>query len=123
MRIDFSAVFFKQFSRLQETDQEKIEKFIDQVAKDAFSSTLPGRNKKSDNVPTGKSFLDEQIKYAQFHNLWHYHVGIKRYETAKGFGKYTSEFVLHYQRLDDYIKIVKLDDHAPFKLPFTSDMK
>lgn len=37
---------------------------------------LVGRNKSSDNVPTDDPNWTAKVKYAQEHNLWHYHIGI-----------------------------------------------
>ena len=58
------------------------------------------------------------VKFAQQHQLWHYHIGIPEYEKAKGVGNYTSDWVIHYQQLSpSEVKLVEVGDHKPFTLP------
>lgn len=78
---------------------------------------MPGRNKNSDAVNKNNPNHDADVKFAHDNKLWHYHIGIKTYNTRNGYGKYTSEFVIHYQRFSDSVRIVKMDNHSPFALP------
>lgn len=43
-------------------------------------------------------------------------VGIPNYEKSEK-GDYTSEYVLHYIKGDDFIKLVDLSAHPPLNLP------
>lgn len=118
MEVSFSKKFKYFFiGKLSEKDQKIIYDFKVHVEKYGLVG-LKGRNKKSDNPSPKKGEVGQlESDYAHAHNLWHYHIGIPNYDTHNGFGKYTSKFVLHYQRFDDSINIVKMDHHSPFALP------
>lgn len=117
MDVYFSKRFKKFFiEKLSETDQKIIFDFKVHVEKYGLVG-LKGRNKKSDHPNPKTSDVQKESEYAYAHKLWHYHIGIPKYETGNGFGQYTSKFVLHYQRFEQAINIVKMDHHSPFALP------
>lgn len=67
-------------------------------------------------VPKNDPDWLNKVKYAQAYNLWHYHIGIPNYELSEK-GDYTSEYVLHYIKGENFIKIVDLSAHPPLHLP------
>lgn len=114
--VSFGEKFLQEFKCFPKADQKKIIQFVDYVRKHGFVG-LEGRNKSSINVlSTDPEFL-AKVSYAREHNLWHYHIGIPEYTPDTPFGDRTSEWVLHYIRTDDTIKIIELGSHPPFKLP------
>lgn len=115
MKVAFSKMFANNFRHFPKKDQDKINAFIYHVSLYGLNH-LTGRNKSSDNVHTDDPDFLKKIAKVRKHNLWHYHIGIPNYETA-GNGDKVSEYVLHYIRGEDYIKIVDLDSHPPFTLP------
>lgn len=119
MEVSFSKKFKYFFiEKLSEKDQKIIYDFKVHVEKYGLVG-LKGKNKKSDHPSPKKGEVECKLEseYAYAHNLWHYHIGIPDYRTDSGFGHYTSKFVLHYQRFQDSINIVKMDHHSPFQLP------
>lgn len=96
-------------------DLAKIHFFIQHVRHYGFDG-LPGRNKRSDDVPKDDPQWLAKVRYAQQHHLWHYHIGIPRYE-GDICGDQTSQYILHYIKGDGYIKIVDFTPHPPFALP------
>lgn len=108
--------FREELRHFPTADQEKIADFIEHVQLHGLSQ-LEGRNKNSDNVPTDNPNWLTKVKFAQAHNLWHYHIGIPNYDSGTTFGDKTSAYLLHYVRYDDMIKIVDFSDHPPFKFP------
>lgn len=78
---------------------------------------LTGRNKPSHEVPTDDPDWREKVAYAQHHHLWHYHIGIPCYDAGNDEGDKTSEYLLHYIRGAQEIKIVDFSAHPPFQLP------
>lgn len=117
MIVEKSRAFNKQFLGLITQDQKTVFNFIKYVQEHGLTG-LPGRNKKSDNVSDNYAHKEKIEKFAQDHRLWHYHIGIPNYSTTKGIGKYTSDYVIHYQRLSsDKIKLISIDNHRPFRLP------
>ncbi len=96
-------------------DLIKIKKFENHIKQYGFDG-LEGRNKSSDNVPTDDPQWQAKVRYAQQHNLWHYHIGIPCYENSDQ-GDKVSEYVLHYIKGDNFIKIVDMNGHPPFNLP------
>ncbi|ENS5867113.1 hypothetical protein GKX74_002120, partial [Neisseria gonorrhoeae] len=63
-------------------DRRKIAEFIAHVQQNGLSG-LPGRNKSSDNVPADDPQWLEKVRFAQRHNLWHYHIGIPKYNGGR----------------------------------------
>lgn len=76
---------------------------------------LKGRNKSSAPINPRTKRQRATFAYAQKHCLWHYHIGIPEYIGDEG--DQTSEYVLHYQRLNDGIVLLGVDSHPPFVLP------
>lgn len=96
-------------------DVDFIFDFINAVQQGGFS-TLKGRNKSSSDVPKNDPNWLSKVRYAQEHNLWHYHIGIPSYRLSTN-GDYVSKYVLHYVMNGDEIRIVAYDEHPPFRLP------
>lgn len=97
-------------------DKEKIRQFVAHVQKHGLTG-LEGRNKPSHEVPTDDPDWREKVAYAQQHHLWHYHIGIPHYDADSSEGDKTSEYLLHYIRGEQMIKIVDFTAHPPFRLP------
>lgn len=114
--VSFGQVFIDSFDNFPLKDKEKIKDFVFHVENQGFLG-LSGRNKASHNVPKDDPQFLTKVKYAKDHSLWHYHIGIPVYDKSKGFGDYTSEYVLHYRLLDNKIVIVDMDSHPPLGLP------
>lgn len=114
MNVDLSLSFENKLKNFPKSDRDKIFNFISHVRKYGLTE-LAGRNKSSDNVPKNDPNWRYKVAYTQRHHLWHYHIGIICYKGV--FGDQTSEYVLHYIRLDDTIKLVAMSSHPPFELP------
>lgn len=115
MKVVFGEIFYQYFRNFPKSDQQKIAKFVDDVETYGLDG-LQGRNKASDSVPTDAPNWSKKVAYAQKYHLWHYHIGIPQYETAND-GEQVSEYILHYQRFDDEIRLVSMSYHPPFELP------
>ena len=122
LTIEYGLLFRKEFANFPAKDQEAIAKFIEHILKFGFTN-LEGRNKSSDNVHKDDPYFAQKVQYARENHLWHYHIGILAFDLSKPFGDRTSEYVLHYQRLSDRIKIVDYSAHPPFNLPSASYLK
>ena len=116
MEVRMSLWFSEYIERLSDNDYNKIDKFIEHVEKYGLTG-LMGSNLKSDRVNSKNPNAKNDELFAQQNNLWHYHIGIPKYDTTKGIGQYKSAFYLHYERYPDYIRIIGMDDHNPFTLP------
>ncbi|WP_273393093.1 hypothetical protein [Actinobacillus porcinus] len=116
LTIEYGSLFRKEFANFPVKDQDAIVEFVEHILKFGFTN-LEGRNKSSDNVHKDDPYFAQKVKYAQEHHLWHYHIGILAFDLSKPFGDRTSEYVLHYQRFNDRIKIVDYSAHPPFNLP------
>ncbi len=115
IRVEFGTRFKNAIPNFPKNDREKIRQFITHLQQYGFEG-LTGRNKSSDDInPDDPDYLQKLTK-VQKHNLWHYHIGIPKYETATN-GEQVSEYVLHYCKGDDFIKIVDMSPHPPFILP------
>ena len=114
MNVRFGQLFAKHLLNYPVADQLKIRRFVQHLETYGFDD-LQGRNKSSDNVPTDDPNWLTKVRYAQAHQLWHYHIGIPDYQGING--DMTSEYVLHYQRFDDEIVLVDMSPHPPFELP------
>ncbi len=117
MNVAFGKEFLRELRNYPNQDRYVILKFAKQVSEEGFQST-PGKNKYSDDIDTDDPNFLKKVDYVKKHCLWHYHIGIKKYDRSKPFGEWTSEYVLHYCRLGaDAIKIVDYSAHPPFRLP------
>ncbi len=116
MEVTFSKKFIRNYRNYPTQDQEKINQFISHVSLYGLTN-LEGRNKSSADIPKNDPFYATKLEKINQYNLWHYHIGIVRYH-GSNYGDRVSEYVLHYMRFDNAIKIVDMDDHHPiFKLP------
>ncbi len=122
LSVEFGQEFINRFENYPPKDIEKIKGFVQHVSEKGLND-LPGRNKSSDNVDTNDHDFIKKVSHAKKHNLWHYHIGIPQYDKTNKFGDWTSEWVIHYQRLGNEIHIVELDDHPPFTLPAEKYLK
>lgn len=71
--VQTSKYFRELFKTLSEEQRLKINSFIRHVQEHGLTN-LEGRNKSSDQVPKGTPNRSAKIKYAQKHQLWHYHI-------------------------------------------------
>ncbi len=110
-----SAWFRQIFPNFPQKDKLKIAQFIRHVEQNGLTN-LTDRNKSSADVHKDDPDFLNKVTKAREYNLWHYHIGIPYYETATN-GDMVSEYILHYIKGDDFIKIVDLDSHPPFILP------
>lgn len=121
MEVRLGQAFRSEFLNFPTSDKLLISKFIRHIEQYGFENLL-GRNKFSDDIrnddPQFRVKLDKVRKY----NLWHYHIGITRY-TRSSIGDMVSEYVLHYIKDIDHIKIVDLGSHPPFRLPLDEYLK
>lgn len=116
IKVLFGAKIAAEMANFPEADLLKIWQFKQHVETQGLVN-LAGRNKSSDNVPKDDPQWALKVAKAQAYHLWHYHIGIPDYDKSNGFGDYTSAYVLHYVREEDFIKIVDFTAHPPFKLP------
>lgn len=121
MEVTTSNDFKIKFPNFPKSDKEKILAFIIHIKQFGLNG-LTGRNKSSDNVPTDDPNWTAKVKYAQKHHLWHYHIGIPDYETATN-GEQVSEYILHYQRFENEIRLVSMSYHPPFELPTEQEIQ
>lgn len=115
MKVIFGKLFNKEFQNYPLEDKRKIRLFVIHLREKGFTG-LEGRNKSSDEVPTDDPQWREKVAYAQQHNLWHYHIGIPNYQITDR-GDKVSEYILHYIRGENTVKIVDFNRHPPFRLP------
>ncbi|MFB2538231.1 MULTISPECIES: hypothetical protein [unclassified Acinetobacter] len=120
MHVSTSNDFKHKFPNYPKADKEKILAFINHVKQHCLDG-LQGRNKASDNVPFDHPNWSERVAFAQKYHLWHYHIGIPNYTTASN-GEQVSQYILHYMRLENEIRIIALSDHPPFALPTEKEL-
>lgn len=121
MNVIYGDKFKSHLKHFPAIDQLKIKKFVEHIEQYGFEG-LTGRNKSSDNVPTTHPNWRERVKYVQDNQLWHYHIGIPNYSSSEQ-GDYTSEYVLHYIKGENFIKIIDLSPHPPLILPSEEYLK
>ncbi|EPV0699026.1 MULTISPECIES: hypothetical protein [Klebsiella] len=120
--VSYSKYFLNKISTLTGDELMLIGIFIFQFSNNGFSA-LPGRNKASTGVSKKHVNRIKLIQYAIKNNLWHYHVGHIKYNQAKSFGDWTSEYVVHYQKLNNNsIRLVSYSKHPPFIMPKPSTL-
>lgn len=120
MKIRFSNAFKARMPNFDDNTKQAILEFIAHTEQHGLKG-LAGRNKSSaDLTDTTKKGI-QRAKYAQKHCLWHYHIGIPEYVGEHG--DMTSQMVLHYIRQDEFIVLVDIAQHPPFKLPEESLLK
>ncbi len=113
--VDYGTKIANEMQHFLLQDLTVIKAFADHLKQYGFEG-LEGRNKPSHDVPTDDPDWREKVHYAQQHNLWHYHIGIPEYQLSNQ-GDKVSEYILHYIKMDNGIKIVDFNQHPPFKLP------
>lgn len=117
--VERSDLFAQHFPNFPRDDQVKIAEFI--IHCQTYGLTgLPGKIRHSDNVPGTDPDYYEKVRYARDNYLWHYHIGIPKFEQPTPWLPYfTSDYVLHFQRFpgNKVIRIVDLGDHNPMILP------
>lgn len=116
MIVNLGKEFAKQLKNYPREDKTKIHEFIIHVQQYGFEG-LKGRNKPSHYVDRNDPSFAAKVRYAIDNDLHHYHIGIPNY-TQSPTGDMTSEYILHYVRVNDNeIRIVDMDRHPPFKMP------
>lgn len=83
MKVLYGVKFHKHLQNFPQADQLKILAFVRHVQAYGLMD-LVGRNKSSDDVPRSNPNWLERVKYAQEHQLWHYHIGIPEYYGEDG---------------------------------------
>lgn len=114
--VELGKLFSKHLQNFPEQDRKAIYLFSEHIKQRGFGG-LEGKNKSSDDVPFSDPDFVAKVEYAVKNHLWHYHIGIVRYDLTKPYGQRTSEYVLHYQLLGDVVKLVDYSPHPPFELP------
>lgn len=122
IKVYFGEKIAAQIMNFPDEDLQKIFAFKQHIETYGFDK-LVGRNKSSDNVPFNDPFWSEKVAKAQTYNLWHYHIGIPHYDESNGVGDFTSQYVVHYIKGNDFIKIVDFSAHPPFQLPTEDYLK
>lgn len=115
LEVKFGIKFQQHFKNFPKADKVLITNFVYHLQKSGFDG-LKGRNKSSDDVPKDHPNWLTAVKHAQTHKLWHYHIGIPCYVQSDK-GDFTSEYLIHYIRENDFIVIVDMSPHPPFELP------
>lgn len=123
MTITYSVLFLNQLNNYKINNiryYKIIQKIIIAFATDKVGG-LQGRNKSS--YP-GRSYIRTpsylgNSTLVKDHNLYHYHIGIPEYNIAnRGFGDYTSEYILHYKNnMPDSVTFLEINKHPAFTLP------
>ena len=111
MIVRYSTKFNAGLDRLNDDLFNEILKFENHIIEHGFTG-LPGRNKSSADTEN-----EEEKSYAAENHLWHYHIGYPAYDKRFGFTRYTSKYIIHYQRYPDRIILVDVTEHPPFILP------
>ncbi|MCY1281237.1 hypothetical protein D9M69_527660 [compost metagenome] len=119
LTVELSDYFKSIFTNFPHSDKEKIAGFIKHCQTHGFDG-LPGKLKRSTDVPGQDPEYHVKVQFARENYLWHYHIGIPTYERLNPLSNVlTSRYVLHFQRFpgDKVIRILDLDDHDPMTLP------
>ncbi|WP_230657758.1 hypothetical protein [Psychrobacter sp. I-STPA10] len=122
IKVEMGEAFRSEFSNYPSSDKLKIAQFIRHVKQYGFEG-LEGKNRRSDGFSNDDPLFTQKMDLVKKYNLWHYHIGIPNYEKSYSGDYKTSEYVLHYMKGDDYIRIVDISPHPPFKLPDESYLK
>lgn len=111
---------------LTEAQQRALMLFVKHV-KTKGLGTLPGKVKKSDQVPLNEPNRDRRIKTAQEFNLYHYHLGTPCWEESdNGNYKTSDDVIIFSKQVDKEAGITTLiltgfSSH-PVELPFPQEM-
>ncbi len=115
LNVEYGRKIAGEMINFPNADLIKIKAFENHVKKYGLEN-LKGRNKSSSDVPRDAPNWLAKVQYARQHNLWHYHIGIPNYEESEK-GDMVSEYILHYVKGEQEIKIVDMSSHPPFVLP------
>lgn len=115
--VEYSQNFLDKAKKISDEELQLIGNFIAGFKKTGFD-VLPGRNKPSTGVSRNYVGRVKLIQFALRHKLWHYHIGFRFFDKNKEFGDWTSEYVVHYQKISSAsIRLVAYDSHPPFRMP------
>jgi hypothetical protein len=116
--VDIGDAFLEEMGTMFDDDLDKIYGFIEHIRKNGFVG-LEGRHKKSNDVPVNDPQFSSKTQRALKYKLWHYHIGMDKYEDGTAHGDRTSEWLLHYTYDVENRKVVVVDctKHPPFELP------
>lgn len=121
-KIEYRVAFGKTFNKyyndsFPETTLDLIDDFIDHYEVHGFSGWI-GKIAPSNRVPESYKNRDALIAKANKFKLWHVHIGDPKWNPTPH-GKYlTSDWVLHFKRLDNYkLVLLELGWHNPMLLP------
>lgn len=114
MQVDMGEIFKRHIKNFPKKDKKKIYDFISHVQENGLYNLI-GKLKPSHEVHKDDPYWSKKVQYAIKHKLWHYHIGIPDYVDNGGYK--TSEYVLHFMKFDNRIKIVDMSPHPPFELP------
>ena len=107
----FKKQFAVEFNRFPKTQQDKITEFLESYSRVGLSDFSKYEGKISQSWSGNASQSD--YDYAKGNHLWHYHIGLPTYY-SKIHQKYkTSDWVLHFQWVNNgsHIEIVDIYSH------------
>ena len=110
MNVTFGRKIKEHLPRYSDKDRQKILDFAIHVRQYGLN-LLEGKNKRSDGFSDNDPDFSQKIALVKEYNLWHYHIGIPTYRDSLSGDYKTSEYILHYIKGLDYIRIVNLDRH------------
>lgn len=113
----FKSQFTKEFVRYPKDQQDKILEFTEIYEKHGLSDF----SKYSGKIAPSWSGLDSSdpiYTYAKSNALWHYHIGIPKYQSNHSKFK-TSDWVLHFQWIDKGQQIDLVDICYHYKVDGT----
>lgn len=122
LEVGYGNIFLKSLQNFPYDDQLKIASFAVHLEQHGFIG-LPGRNKSSIDIDKDDGNFMAKVDYVKQNKLHHYHIGIPHYDKTNDHGDWTSEYILHYQKFDNFVVIVDLDHHPPFNLPAEKYLK
>ncbi|NWO06871.1 MAG: hypothetical protein HLX50_14600 [Alteromonadaceae bacterium] len=114
------------YYHMSEIQQKALLTFVKHVMKSGLGQ-LPGKLKKSDNVPLNEPNRDRRIKTAKDYNLYHYHLGTPCWEESEnGCFKTSDDVIIFSKKIDKKagltrVILVGFSSH-PVELPFPQDM-
>jgi len=116
---NFKAKFADEFKRLPAAEQDKVIEFTDLYEAHGLAdfSKYPGKITQSWK---GLDPAGDDYKFTYNNCLWHYHIGLPKYNQSVS-GKYlTSDWVLHFQWMykGSHIALVDLYQHVGYNGKF-----
>lgn len=120
LKVDLSDYFVTLFQGFPPSDKLAISNFISHCQAYGLVN-LPGKLSSTTNVPGIDPQYYEKVAFAKEYYLWHYHIGIPRYEPPRNsFQRYqTSDWVVHFQRFpgNKEIRLIDYGFHNPMHMP------